>query len=74
MDERKPQHLHFINSRLRWDWRRENPVEIILLVFTLVFFFTIPRGGCGITPAAQANAESGQAAGAAVKVEPVKKP
>lgn len=74
MDERKPQHLHFINSRLRWDWRRENPVEIILLVFTLVFFFTAPREGCGVTPAAQASAEAAPGVGAAVKVEPVKKP
>jgi|GEM_PF-4103752 len=32
-----------------WDWWSENPTEIILIVFILVFFFLLPRTGCGIS-------------------------
>ena len=48
-EQKAPQHLHFLNSGLNWDWRKENAVELILLVFLLAFFFTLPRAGCGIT-------------------------
>ncbi len=50
MAERVPPHLKLINSRLNWDWRKENPSELVVLVFILALFFTIPRAGCGITP------------------------
>ena len=35
MAEKKnnPVHLNLITSRLNWDWRRENPVELVILVF-----------------------------------------
>jgi len=33
----------------RFNWWRESPVEIILVVFIVVGFFTFPRTGCGIT-------------------------
>lgn len=33
----------------RFNWSRESPVEIILVVFLVVGFFTFPRTGCGIT-------------------------
>lgn len=52
---RAPQHLHFLSSGLKWDWRKENAVELILLVFLLAFFFTLPRAGCGITDAETAS-------------------
>jgi hypothetical protein len=48
-EKRSPQHLKLINTGLNWDWRRESPVEIILLVFVLLFFFFLPREGCGVT-------------------------
>lgn len=49
VEKRSPQHLKLINSSFNWDWRRENPVEIIVLVFVLLFFFFLPRAGCGVT-------------------------
>ncbi len=56
MSENKtPQHLHFLNSALRWDWRKEDAVELILLVFLLTFFFALPRAGCGVTDARTAQ-------------------
>ena len=49
MSERTPQHMQLITSGLRWDWRKENPIELVLLVFILAVFFTFPRQGCGVT-------------------------
>jgi hypothetical protein len=31
-----------------WDWWGENPVEVVLVAFILIFFFTLPRTGCGV--------------------------
>lgn len=56
-EKRSPEHLHFFKPGMRWDWRRENAVEVILVVFVLLFFFTLPRAGCGITGTASASAE-----------------
>jgi hypothetical protein len=36
------------NSFLNWNWRRESPPEIVLVIFILVLFFTIPKEGCGV--------------------------
>ena len=36
------------NSFLNWNWRRESPPEIVLVVLLLVLFFTIPTDGCGV--------------------------
>lgn len=47
--EREKPYLGKDKSGLTWDWWKENPVEIILVVFILVLFL-IPRTGCGITP------------------------
>lgn len=47
-----------------WDWWSENPAEIILVVFILIFFFLLPRDGCGISQqevsAPEAPAQTGQ--------------
>ena len=61
-EKRPPQHLHMFNSRFTWDWRRENPVELVLLVFAMAFFFMMPRGGCGITDRATLAAQQASAA------------
>ena len=53
-EERKPYHASFLHGAMRWDWRKENAVEVILLVFVLTFFFALPRAGCGITARDQA--------------------
>lgn len=31
-----------------WDWQGEDPVEIVLVAFILVLFFTLPRPSCGV--------------------------
>ncbi|GEM_PF-4814561 len=36
------------NSLMNWNWRREDPPEVVLVVFILVLFFTVPRDGCGV--------------------------
>ena len=51
MAEKSPQYLKQKKTPLYWDWWRENPAEVILLVFILAFFFLTPWAGCGITPA-----------------------
>ena len=67
----QPQHLHLITSGLRWDWRRENPAEVVIVVFALMLFFLMPRGGCGITqPGAKAKATMGAASAAYTKLPP----
>ena len=52
--KRAPQHINMFStsSLLNWDWRRENPVELVLLVFVLCAFFFLPRAGCGISSSA----------------------
>lgn len=47
-DDRAPQHLSDDQPWIRWNWWREDPVEIILLVFILTLFFLLPRPNCGI--------------------------
>ncbi|MFU8804772.1 MAG: hypothetical protein ACNA8W_13235 [Bradymonadaceae bacterium] len=49
MVDQAPQHLQTRKSPVYWDWWRENPVEIILVIFIIVMFFALPRTGCGIT-------------------------
>jgi hypothetical protein len=46
--EQSPPHLGDDRPWIRWNWSREDPVEIVLLVFVLVLFFLLPRPGCGI--------------------------
>lgn len=57
-------------SRLNWDWRREDPVELILLVFILVVFFLFPREGCGVSSEAEVANQPNAAAAPVVVVEP----
>jgi len=33
----------------KWDWWGESPVELVLVVLVLSFFFAFPRTGLGIT-------------------------
>lgn len=77
MSEEKPQHLHMITSSLRWDWRKENPVELVLLVFIVAVFLAMPRAGCGVSykgaPAAQAPAAA-KVTAKGVNVAPAKPP
>ncbi|MBA2662414.1 MAG: hypothetical protein H0U74_08985 [Bradymonadaceae bacterium] len=44
-----PQHLQKKKSPFYWDWWGENPIEIVLVILIVVFFFALPRTGCGIT-------------------------
>jgi len=56
-------HLGADKEPVWWDWWSENPTEIILVTFILVFFFLLPRTGCGITQVeAQAPAPADQVA------------
>ena len=49
MDEKAPQHIKADRQHWYWDWWRENPVEIILVIFILVLFAAVPWQGCGIS-------------------------
>lgn len=49
MAEQSPEPLGTRNKRLYWDWWRENPVELVLVVLILVLFVFVPWQGCGIT-------------------------
>lgn len=42
-------HLGSEKEPVWWNWWDENPTEIILVTFILVFFFLLPRAGCGVT-------------------------
>jgi hypothetical protein len=60
----RPQHLALFNqAKYRWDWRKENPVEVVIVVFAISIFFLMPRQGCGITQLSAGD--SNQAAQAA---------
>lgn len=50
MSETEESSSHLVRGQreIVWDWEGEDPVEIILVCFVLVLFFTLPRGGCGI--------------------------
>lgn len=69
-----------ITSSLRWDWRKENPVELVLLVFIVAVFLAMPRAGCGVSYKAAPGAQAPAAAAAAkvtaqgVNVAPAKPP
>lgn len=54
-NKRGPQHLETKKDPVWWDWWSENPVEVVLVVLILVMFFALPRQGCGISMADQAN-------------------
>jgi len=47
-DDQTSDHLGRPAGEMYWDWSGESPVEIVLLIFVLVLFFTVPRTGCGI--------------------------
>lgn len=51
MAEKAPQYIKRKKGPIYWDWWRESPGELVLLVFILVFFFLTPWTGCGVTPA-----------------------
>jgi|GEM_PF-3250904 hypothetical protein len=73
-EKKTPQHLKMFADGFRWDWRRENPVEIVILVFGICIFFLLPRAGCGVTsadvkdvdlmkrPTAESDVKGGEAA------------
>lgn len=46
-------HLGAKKEPVWWNWWSENPAEIILVIFILIFFFTLPRAGCGVTQVAE---------------------
>ncbi len=63
MADRKPQHLSMFNgSWVKWDWRKENPAEVVLVVFALTFFLLLPRQGCGVTQTGPPGASAPPAA------------
>ena len=49
MDAQSPQHLKQTDQSMYWDWWRENPVEIILVILIIVLFATVPWEGCGVS-------------------------
>lgn len=49
MQDKAPQYLQKQKQRFYWDWWRENPREIVLVVFIIVLFILAPWQGCGIS-------------------------
>ena len=50
MEQRPPQFLTPSREQgVFWDWWRENPAEIILVVFIIAVFFLVPWDGAGLT-------------------------
>jgi len=55
-DDNSPDHLGRKGNSLYWDWRGEDPVEIVLVLFILVLFFMLPRPHCGVDTNAESTA------------------
>ena len=51
MEERTPQYIQPKSDKrsVYWDWWRENPAEIVLVVFIIALFALVPWEGCGIS-------------------------
>ena len=49
MQQRAPQYIEKERKTVYWDWWRENPVEIILVVFIIALFALAPWEGCGLS-------------------------
>jgi len=47
-DKAHPQNLSNKEGSRVWNWHGENPAEVVLVAFILIFFFMLPRTGCGI--------------------------
>ena len=47
-DDERHQNLSQKEGSRVWNWRGENPIEVVLVAFILILFFTLPRTGCGI--------------------------
>jgi len=79
--KKEPQHLKMFDDkegRLRWDWRKENPGEVVAVILLLAFILALPKAGCGVTttepakvpkpaPAVEAPADGESGAGAAAR-------
>ncbi len=77
MESREPQHLEMYDKKVpwyRWDWRKENPGEVILIVFGLAIFAFFPRVGCGVTSEATASSDASAPAVEKVVESPTGKP
>lgn len=57
MAEKTPQYLHRKKSSIYWDWWRENPTEIVLVIFIITLFALTPWAGCGVSEADISAAE-----------------
>lgn len=49
MQQRAPQYIEKQKQPVYWDWWRENPVEIVLVVLIITLFALAPWEGCGIS-------------------------
>lgn len=50
MAQESPQFLQPKKKPVYWDWWRENPVEIILVIFIITLFAFTPWANFGISP------------------------
>lgn len=51
MVDKEPQFIQRKKTPIFWDWWRENPAEIVLVIFIITFFALTPWTGCGVTEA-----------------------
>lgn len=51
MADKSPQFLHRKKASIYWNWWRENPTEIVLVIFIITLFAFTPWTGCGVTEA-----------------------
>jgi hypothetical protein len=42
----------------KWDWWGESPVELVVVILFLAFFFAFPRTGLGISTVVDGNPTS----------------
>ncbi len=42
----------------KWDWWGESPIELVVVILFLAFFFAFPRTGLGISPVVDGNPTS----------------
>lgn len=49
MSDEQISYIHTPKNQSAWDWWSEDPIELILMTFFLVFFFALPMDGCGVS-------------------------
>lgn len=60
MEDKSAEPVSDQKRRIYWDWWRENPVELVLVILIIVLFVMVPWQGCGITEQDPADLDEAQ--------------